>query len=80
MLQHVFSEGPVVMLEGCFHVAHSFMQTIQHYLENTVRPSLRDHHGEFLLKEVKRRWENHKILNEWLRKFFMYLVRATPEL
>jgi cullin 1 len=39
-----------------------------------VLPSLRDHHDEFLLKEVKRRWENHKIMNEWMRKFFMYLV------
>ncbi|GAB5036521.1 cullin protein 1 [Nannochloropsis oceanica] len=50
-------------------------ETISNYLTQTVLPSLRDHHSEFLLVEVKRRWENHKIMNEWMRKFFMYLDR-----
>uniref|UniRef100_I2CQT5 Cullin 1 n=2 Tax=Nannochloropsis gaditana TaxID=72520 RepID=I2CQT5_NANGC len=50
-------------------------ETISDYLTRTVLPSLRNHHKEYLLVEVKRRWENHKIMNEWMRKFFMYLDR-----
>lgn len=29
----------------------------------------------FLLQELVRRWQNHKIMNTWMLKFFMYLDR-----
>ncbi len=48
---------------------------IEEYIEGTVIPALSDKHGEFLLKELVRRWEDHKIMNSWLHKFFMYLDR-----
>lgn len=35
-------------------------QTISSYLTQTVLPSLRTQHDEFLLQEVKKRWEHHK--------------------
>lgn len=38
----------------------SHHQTISSYLTQTVLPSLRAHHDEFLLQEVKKRWEHHK--------------------
>jgi len=70
-----FLKAVSLLMVGLF----SFLpQTIQNYLTGIVLPSLRDHHNEFLLKEMKRRWENHKIMNEWMRKFFMYLVRGSP--
>ncbi|CAM9718096.1 unnamed protein product [Chrysoparadoxa australica] len=50
-------------------------ETIATYLTGTVVPALRDKHGEFLLKELVRRWGNHKIMNDWMKKFFMYLDR-----
>ncbi|CAM9496164.1 unnamed protein product, partial [Phaeothamnion confervicola] len=51
-------------------------ETIKKYLEETVKPALRhDKHGEFLLKELVRRWDNHKLMNKWMQKFFMYLDR-----
>jgi cullin 1 len=50
-------------------------RTIAEYLKCTVVPTLKDKHGEFLLKELVRRWENHKIMNSWFFKFFMYLDR-----
>eukprot|EP00937_MAST-01D_sp_MAST-1D-sp2_P006022 g6022.t1 len=50
-------------------------ETIQKYLQETVLPALRDKHDEFLLRELRSRWNNHKIMNKWLRKFFMYLDR-----
>lgn len=50
-------------------------ETISSYLEKVVFPALKDRHDEFLLKELVRRWENHKIMNKWMQKFFMYLDR-----
>lgn len=50
-------------------------ETISHYLSQTVLPSLRDQHQEFLLRELTRRWSNHQIMNKWMQLFFMYLDR-----
>ncbi len=48
---------------------------IEEYIAGTVIPALNSKHGEYLLKELVRRWEDHKIMNSWLQKFFMYLDR-----
>jgi hypothetical protein len=53
-------------------------QTIAAYLNNSVVSSLRElqgQGGEAMLREFVRRGANHNIMNEWYRKFFMYLVR-----
>mmetsp|Transcript_18871 Transcript_18871/g.23751 ORF Transcript_18871/g.23751 Transcript_18871/m.23751 type:complete len:742 (+) Transcript_18871:80-2305(+) len=50
-------------------------ETIGNYLTGTVLPALRDKHNEYLLRELTRRWGNHKIMNQWMQKFFMYLDR-----
>lgn len=46
------------------------------YLSGTVVNALREQHGEFLLKELVRRWSNHKIMNQWMQRFFQYLDRC----
>ena len=38
-------------------------------------PALRHQHNDFLLTELTKRWANHKIMNKWMRLFFMYLDR-----
>ncbi len=45
-----------------------------------VLPSLRDHRDEFLLRELLKRWNNHKVMVRWLSRFFNYLDRraGTP--
>ena len=48
---------------------------IEDYLRGTVLPALNKLSGPALLREFKRRWENHKIFTEWMRKLFMYLDR-----
>lgn len=53
----------------------TFLQRAQ-YLSGTVVSALGDQHGEFLLKELVRRWSNHKIMNQWMQKFFQYLDRC----
>jgi len=53
-------------------------ETIQRYLTENVLPALRDKTGQggtILLSELKHRWQNHQIMNKWLKKFFTYLDR-----
>lgn len=50
-------------------------EVIKDYLSQTVVPSLQDKHDAFLLDEVCRRWNNHKVMNKWMKSFFMYLDR-----
>ncbi|RCV25453.1 hypothetical protein SETIT_5G167900v2 [Setaria italica] len=45
------------------------------YVTFTVLPSLREKHGEFLLRELVLRWKNHKVMVRWLCRFFHYLDR-----
>ncbi|KAG4942183.1 hypothetical protein JHK85_046829 [Glycine max] len=42
---------------------------------NQVLPSLREKHDEFMLRELVKRWANHKIMVRWLSRFFHYLDR-----
>jgi len=50
-------------------------ETICNYLNETVLPALKNKRSEYLLKELTERWNNHKIMNKWMQKFFMYLDR-----
>ncbi|KAK1295301.1 Cullin-1 [Acorus calamus] len=40
-----------------------------------VLPSLREKHDEFMLRELVKRWVNHKVMVRWLSRFFHYLDR-----
>ena len=50
-------------------------ETISNYLTEFVLPALTNRHSDELLKEVVKRWNNHKIMNKWMTKFFTYLDR-----
>lgn len=53
-------------------------ETIERYLTTNVLPALRDKTGQggtILLRELQHRWNNHQIMNKWLKKFFTYLDR-----
>ncbi|CAL8463270.1 g2804 [Coccomyxa elongata] len=45
------------------------------YITEKVLPALREHHDEYLLRELYKRWCNHKIMVRWLSRFFNYLDR-----
>ncbi|KAF1333797.1 Cullin protein 1, partial [Globisporangium splendens] len=49
--------------------------TFDTYLESNVLPSLERAHDEFFLQELVKRWQNHKLMNKWMTRFFMYLDR-----
>ncbi|XP_073268046.1 cullin-1 isoform X2 [Populus alba] len=46
-----------------------------HMLNIMVLPSLREKHDEFMLRELVKRWANHKVMVRWLSRFFHYLDR-----
>lgn len=50
-------------------------ESFQRYLTSVVLPALKTKHNEFLLAELVSRWKNHKLMNKWMQKFFMYLDR-----
>ena len=49
--------------------------TFREYLTRKVLPALRSKHDRFLLRELASRWERHDLMNKWMKRFFMYLVR-----
>ncbi|XP_007009824.2 PREDICTED: cullin-1 [Theobroma cacao] len=52
-----------------------YRQAIQGYITSTVLPSIRAKHDEFMLKELVKRWANHKVMLRWLSHLFYYLDR-----
>jgi len=45
------------------------------YINAKVLPTLVEKQGEYMLKSLVMRWDNHKIMVRWLSKFFNYLDR-----
>ncbi|KAG8372963.1 hypothetical protein BUALT_Bualt12G0121700 [Buddleja alternifolia] len=52
-----------------------YRESIEEYITTTVLPCLMEKRDEFLLRELVKRWLNHKIMIRWLSKFFCYLDR-----
>ncbi|RVW54547.1 Cullin-1 [Vitis vinifera] len=52
-----------------------YREAFEEYITVTVLPSLRDKHDEFMLRELVKRWANHKVMVKWLSRFFYYLDR-----
>ncbi|GLD93367.1 hypothetical protein PINS_up001959 [Pythium insidiosum] len=49
--------------------------TFDSYLEAQVLPSLEKAPDELFLSGLVHRWQNHKLMNKWMSRFFMYLDR-----
>ncbi|MED6130278.1 hypothetical protein PIB30_000179 [Stylosanthes scabra] len=52
-----------------------YKKAIEDYITSKVLPSLRGKKDEVLLRELLRRWSNHKNMTFWLLRFFGYLDR-----
>ncbi|CAL5198854.1 unnamed protein product [Lathyrus oleraceus] len=57
------------------HLYDKYKEAFEEYIVSTVLPSLREKHDEFMLRELVKRWANHKIMVRWLSRFFHYLDR-----
>lgn len=52
-----------------------YKRTFEDYSSTKVLPALRGKENNNLLKELLRRWNNHKTMLFWLSRFFHYLSR-----
>ncbi|KAF6993831.1 hypothetical protein CFC21_010665 [Triticum aestivum] len=52
-----------------------YRESFEEYISSMVLPSLREKHDEFMLRELVKRWSNHKVMVRWLSRFFHYLDR-----
>ncbi|XP_038700032.1 cullin-1-like [Tripterygium wilfordii] len=52
-----------------------YRESFEEYISAIVLPSLREKHDEFMLRELVKRWLNHKVMVRWLSRFFHYLDR-----
>ncbi|PIA61535.1 hypothetical protein AQUCO_00300810v1 [Aquilegia coerulea] len=52
-----------------------YKETFQDYITSKVLPSLRENKDEEFVREIVKRWSNHKIMVRWLSRFFHYLDR-----
>ncbi|KAM1236660.1 hypothetical protein ACFX2G_038495 [Malus domestica] len=52
-----------------------YQETLENYINSTVLPSLKEKLDEFMLQELVKSWENHKVMVRWLSCFFHYLDR-----
>lgn len=50
-------------------------QTLSDYLRTTALPALSAVKGEYMLKELGRRWANHKLMVRWVTRTFSYVDR-----
>ncbi|XP_043812013.1 cullin-1 isoform X2 [Manihot esculenta] len=52
-----------------------YREAFEEYINSTVLPCIREKHDEFMLRELVKRWSNHKLMVRWLSRFFHYLDR-----
>eukprot|EP01018_Ginkgo_biloba_P007037 Gb_00939 [translate_table: standard] len=52
-----------------------YRESFEEYISSMVLPALREKHDEYMLRELVKRWDNHKIMVRWLSRFFNYLDR-----
>ncbi|KAJ9154482.1 hypothetical protein P3X46_027809 [Hevea brasiliensis] len=54
---------------------NKYRESFEEYITSMVLPSLREKHDEFMLRELVKRWANHKVMVKWLSCIFHYLDR-----
>lgn len=57
------------------HLYQRVESTLSAYLRSSALPALRGVHGEFMLRELVRRWNNHKLMVRWVTRTFSYVDR-----
>lgn len=52
-----------------------YEKCISEYLQSIALPAIQKLSGEYMIKELVKRWEDHKIMKKWLFDFFRYVDR-----
>jgi len=54
---------------------NNYVEAVKDYLSARILPRIREKHDEYMLRELVRRWENHKLMIRFLSHVFKYLDR-----
>lgn len=57
------------------HLYNNYVESVKDYLSARILPRIREKHEEYMLRELVRRWENHKLIIKFLSHVFKYLDR-----
>jgi len=57
------------------HLYNNYVEAVKDYLSARILPRIREKHDEYMLRELVRRWENHKLMIRFLSHVFKYLDR-----
>ena len=57
------------------HLYHNYCEAVREYLSARIMPRIKEKHEEAMLRELVRRWDNHKLLVRFLSHVFKYLDR-----
>lgn len=57
------------------HLYNNYCDAVKEYLQARILTRIKEKHDESMLKELVRRWENHKLLVRFLSHVFKYLDR-----
>ena len=57
------------------HLYNNYCDAVKDYLSARILPRIKEKHDEVMLKELVRRWENHKLMIKFLSHVFKYLDR-----
>eukprot|EP00316_Scyphosphaera_apsteinii_P011384 CAMPEP_0119338308 /NCGR_PEP_ID=MMETSP1333-20130426/95746_1 /TAXON_ID=418940 /ORGANISM="Scyphosphaera apsteinii, Strain RCC1455" /LENGTH=698 /DNA_ID=CAMNT_0007349543 /DNA_START=233 /DNA_END=2329 /DNA_ORIENTATION=- len=57
------------------HLYNNYCEAVKDYLTARILPRIKEKHDESMLRELVRRWENHKLLIRFLSHVFKYLDR-----
>lgn len=50
----------------CSQLYAKYKETFEDYIDSTVLPSIKAKHGLFMLRELVKRWKNHKVMVRWM--------------
>lgn len=57
------------------HLYNNYCEAVKDYLSARILPRIKEKHDEAMLRELVRRWENHKLMIKFLSHVFKYLDR-----
>ncbi|KAM5567090.1 hypothetical protein ABKV19_015287 [Rosa sericea] len=61
-------------VRDCELVYEKCIEVFQKCMNSTVLPRLLEKHGEWLLRELVHRWDNHKVMVRWMSATFYWLT------
>jgi len=57
------------------HLYNNYCEAVKDYLSGRILPRIKEKHDEYMLRELVRRWDNHKLMIRFLSHVFKYLDR-----